>query len=356
MISIKDIKEMINEVTFSLRDLCNSVNINKWSLFKPVNSDSRVPLTDDDYKEINFGYENYTSLTGPNLARRNILWEYTPRTAPYRLSDFSNYDNYSKFIDFINNGTTEIYLNGWIRCSFTGDIKYIVNNFKAFEDARTSSTSIYLCILMMASTENEEIVNYVYRVCEVNEYDYNDIRFNIGNNVALGKYTIVPVLMNNPQVNNMQNGDFHVFQNQTGQCWLLPKYCEYNIEVIDNGSEYYFDDVYFELSNVYFDYDAYMLSNFEVTSTIVNTSNRTYTISMNVDYSNTTEGNVTLGNHSCTLTSTDTTSTTRITDSNTHETVTDAQLYDGIITVTVNATIRYGTDTQHKNWSVRLES
>lgn len=356
MISVKDIKEILGEVSYSLRDLCRSSHINKWSLFKPVNIDSCVPLTDDDYKEINFGYENYTSLTGPNLARRNSLWEYTTRTAPYRLSDFSNYNHYYKFVDFINDGDAEIYLNGWIRCSFTGDIKYIVNNFKSFEDARTSSTSIYLCILMMASTENDEIVNYVYRISEVNEYDYDDIRFNIGNNVVLGNYTVVPVLMNNPQVNNMQNGDFHIFQNQTGQCWLLPEYCEYDIEVIDGGSEDYFDDVQFELDNVYFDYDAYILSNFAVTSTIVNTSNRTYTISMNVDYSNTTQGTVTLGNHSCTLTSTDTTSTTRITDSNTHETVTDAQLYDGIIAVTVNATIRYGTDTQQRSWSVRLES
>lgn len=352
MISLKEISNVLGETSYCLRDVCCSTNLNKWSLYKPVTFEKKSPLTTEDFDSINYGFVDYEPITTFNRGLRNSLWNYSPITAPYRLSDFKNYNHYYKFIDFINDGDTNINIGGSVRCSFTGDIIYMFEHFDAFKDARTSSTPVYLCILLMGNYPNESI-RYIYRESEIRLYDYDDIRF-YTTGVAEGTYTVVPVLTNNTQVNNMADGDLHVFQNQQGQYWMLPAYCEYNITVTNQSSDF-FDEVYFELDNVWFDYDNYFLTNFAVTSEIVNHGSREYSITMNINYNNTIQGTVTLGSHSCSLDTINTSHTKRITNSNIYETVTDAQLYDGIISVTINASIRSGNTTQTKQWQQILE-
>ena len=349
MISVKDIKEILGEVSYSLRDLCRSSHINKWSLFKPINSDSRTPLTDDDFKDLNFGYENYTATLTFAKDSRSNLWNYSPIHSPYRLSDFKKYNHYYNFINFYNDGDSTINSGGRVMCSFFGDIHYMVNNFDAFKDARTSSTPIYLCILLMNSNSN----GYIYRVSEINNYDDEDIRF-YAVNVPDGNYTVIPVLTYNYQVSQMSDGNITLFQNMNGKYWTFPEYCEFELEIITQ-SEDFFDNVVFNFSNVDYNYNNYNLSNFSVTSEIVNHSADEYNISLTMNYSNTIQGTVVMGTHSCTLNSSISSDTKYITNTNTYETVTDAQLNDGIIPFTINATITCGNISQQKQWAIILE-
>ena len=74
-----------------------------------------------------------------------------------------------------------------------------------------------------------------------------------------------------------------------------------------------------------------------------------------MNYSNTIQGTVVMGTHSCTLNSSISSDTKYITNTNTYETVTDAQLPDGIISLTIDATITSGNISQQKQWAIILE-
>ena len=347
MISLSDINNILGETSYCLRDICQSSNINKWSLYKPVLNDKRTTLTQEDFEDTNFGFNNYNYTIVFDKDSRNTLWTYSPRTSPFRLSDFKNYNHYTKFIDISNDGDSIINLGGQIRCSFIGDINYIVNHFNAL---KTFSDPLYLCILLITGNYNQ---GYVYRVCDIDDYDNDDIRFYAAN-IPVGTYTVIPILTNNSQVNNMQDKTIRGFQNSQGKYFVLPAYCEYTVE-IQNQTIDFFDVIDFNLSNVDFEYDNYWLYNFAVTSEIINHDSREYHISMSIEYSNTLQGNITLGTHSCTLDGSINNDTKYIFNSTQYETVTDAQLYDGIISVSLSASITYGNTTQTKQWTTILE-
>lgn len=72
-----------------------TAKINKWSFYKPVNHENLFSLTDQDFYDVNDGFE-YTEYTSfDDLAidlTNNNVWRYNPITKPFRMGDFRGYD------------------------------------------------------------------------------------------------------------------------------------------------------------------------------------------------------------------------------------------------------------------------
>lgn len=97
MINVTDISKLLNEETLYIDRLCKSSNINKWSFYKPVNSDSLSGLDSSGFYNLNDGFDvsswkASTTIGIKNLIDSSVEWEYIDRQPPYRLGDFRNYD------------------------------------------------------------------------------------------------------------------------------------------------------------------------------------------------------------------------------------------------------------------------
>lgn len=74
----------------------SSAKINKWSFYKPVVHEKLFNLTDQDFYNVNDGFEftEYTSFNdlAVDLTNNNV-WKYNPPTQLNRIGDFRGYDS-----------------------------------------------------------------------------------------------------------------------------------------------------------------------------------------------------------------------------------------------------------------------
>ena len=84
-----------------LATCCQSSKINPWSFNKPINNAKMTSLTTQDYYDANDGFFLFTFSTPQQMLYElqhplaSNIWKYTARTAPFRLTDFNNYDHYT---------------------------------------------------------------------------------------------------------------------------------------------------------------------------------------------------------------------------------------------------------------------
>ena len=99
-IKISDVKTALGETTNSLKSLCTSDKINKWSLWKPIQYNSSITESIIYQKNGGFTFPKYSSveeLTDTYLdSSSDITWTYNKPTSNYRLGDFRNYDHSAK--------------------------------------------------------------------------------------------------------------------------------------------------------------------------------------------------------------------------------------------------------------------
>lgn len=96
-ISTTKVANELGVSTHNVGELCTSSNINKWSLHKPVSRAVDHGLTEDDWKDVNYGFNIIQYTNWGNFRNASTKeWGYIRPTgtavSPYRLGDFRGYD------------------------------------------------------------------------------------------------------------------------------------------------------------------------------------------------------------------------------------------------------------------------
>lgn len=189
MISISQVKNILNASTNKLSELCTYNAINKWSFKKPLDI-NKNKIDDADIYKADCGFD-LNSITTTKIAEvinnaSKFTWAYKRPTCCYRLGDFDGY-NHNELQWFsceFNNGTTSITQSTAynITISFNGDMSRItqLSTFKTLD----------FCLLLWGADTK------LYK-CATME-DMQDLsKVSITANVLYpGVYSIVPVLTN----------------------------------------------------------------------------------------------------------------------------------------------------------------
>lgn len=104
MITISQVATLLGENTRSLKALCTSTKINKWSVRKPIAHSKVADLTDAEVLAADAGMVFGNAALTPYYSAESLLaalkkgkkWTYTPPSGaypnqPWRLGDFRGY-------------------------------------------------------------------------------------------------------------------------------------------------------------------------------------------------------------------------------------------------------------------------
>ena len=131
-VKFSDVKTALGEETNSLKGLCTSNKINKWSLWKPIQKSSNINSVTDIYNS-NCGFDIVEVKNG-TISRNTISiedWEYAKPTSNFRLGDFRNY-NHSNTHWF--NFSAELNSNNQIELKFNSVFPDFLNNLPKLKD------------------------------------------------------------------------------------------------------------------------------------------------------------------------------------------------------------------------------
>lgn len=160
MISISQVKKILNASTNKLSELCTHNAINKWSFKKPLNI-NKNKIDDIDIYQADCGFD-FDSITTTKIAEvinnaGRFTWAYMRPKNCYRLGDFDGY-NHNELPWFsceFQNGTTTITQSTAynLTISFTGDMSKItqLSTFKTLDFCLLlwgSETKLYKCASM----------------------------------------------------------------------------------------------------------------------------------------------------------------------------------------------------------------
>lgn len=162
-VSVIDVFNVLGENTLDVGSLCSSSKINPWSKCKPVKLANCVEVAriakgsgwykgDDGFCGFNLS-NNMIEATETNINNIDQLynekWTYNPPTggmsAPYRLSDFENYNHNAKFpLDSIQISATETQsVNGVVSDSYDLNIHFNSTIVDGSLDLTDITPSIY---------------------------------------------------------------------------------------------------------------------------------------------------------------------------------------------------------------------
>lgn len=189
MITISQVKKILNANTTKLSELCTHESINKWSYKKPLDINKNKIDDADIYKaDCGFDFNNITTTKIAEVINNagKFTWVYKRPKNCYRLGDFDGY-NHSEAPWFqceFQNGTTSITQSTAynLTISFTGDMSRItqLSTFKTLDFCLLlwgAETKLYKCTTM------------------VDMMDLTKVRIT-ANVLYPGSYSIVPVLTN----------------------------------------------------------------------------------------------------------------------------------------------------------------
>ena len=369
MTSLKNIRNILSEITWSLGLMCKSNKINKWSFRKPINSDKVTKLTDSELYDINDGFRLYTFNTPQRMLyelqheNASNIWEYIERTEPYRLGDFDDYNHYAArlcnfSIENNNSGSTNTNIRFY--CS---DILDIIQHWKYFEGVRSYVDFVFL-IYEYGKEYNESGSQgvYVYKIKSIADYD-GDGNFNlvIPSLLTQGQYEVR--LCCSTATSGLADEECILVtgvSNLNGLWYALPHHTKNVISVVSSsgggGSTDYFNYVDISFPSSSYDYSNNIISNLSFTNYVVITACE-YEINYYADYyyDNVVGGAVKIGSAQRTLSEVDMPwATININYNNNINTVTDANLDDGIsiraeIYITINGSIQHKSITQRVN-------
>ena len=189
MITISQVKKILNADTTKLSELCTYESINKWSFKKPLDINKNKIDDADIYKaDCGFYFNNITTTKIAEVINNagKFKWVYKRPKNCYRLGDFDGY-NHSELPWFaceFNNGTTSITQSTAynLTISFNGDMSRItqLSTFKTLD----------FCLLLWG-TETK-----LYKCCQIEDMqDLTKVSIT-ANLLYAGSYSIVPVLTN----------------------------------------------------------------------------------------------------------------------------------------------------------------
>lgn len=303
MVSLINISNQIGEIA-DLYTCCRSNKINPNSFKKPINNASLTELDIQDYYDANDGFTLFTfntpqrmiyELQHPNASN---IWKYEARTAPYRLTDFENYNHYATPLCNLtfetDNGGTP---GSSLRLSCT-DFTNIIQHWQYFEGVRS-----YVYIVLLFYTYGTEFdqsdmqsVN-VYYIGSMVDYDGDgNLNFRIPSGLSNGQYEIRLAMTTVPgeagdvrtcNVNNPMNGTWYA----------MPESCKQVFTVNSGGggsgggsggggstSTDYYNYLEIDFYNAQYEYNALQLGNISFTNYIVLNSATNKTFEVYVEY------------------------------------------------------------------------
>lgn len=370
MISIKDIKNTLSEWTFNLGSLCRSSRVNRWSFFKPVSSSKMTQLTTQDYFDLDDGfhiqsyfqpYEMLCDLQDP----QTNLWTYDTRTAPYRLSDFSEYNHYAVpmfELSFINMNTGAA--GDTLQIAMTGDLQSVVNNWASY---RTYAVNCDVVLLIYSQgTEYDGTARGVgiYKVCQWLDYDGERIPFHIPQGLSVGDYTLVPCITT---ATGRMSAQEYQWYNPNGDpltgMWLpLPPHSKLNFSVVQTSPSHIDFYQLFNFSQVeavdftYTDYN-YELRDISFTNYVIYSpynSTRQFGVSIEYWYNNCATP-VMLGSAYRTFSADNIVEQISINYRDTITVITGARLDEGIMSIEQRITIYSLGESQSKTYTISAE-
>ena len=377
MTSLKNIRNILSEITWSLGLMCKSNKINKWSFRKPVNSDKLTKLTDFELYNINDGFELYTFNTPQamlyELQHENVsrIWEYTERTEPYRLGDFEGYNhNAARLCDLTieNNNSGGAGASIKFRCS---DILDIINNWKYFEGVRSYVDFVFLIYKYGTEYNADESQGvYVYKIKSIVDYD-EDGKFNLVIPKILPQTQYEIRLCCSTATSGLDDKECILVNDNSalsGVWYALPPHTKNFISVNGSGggggaggggaSTDYFNYVDISFPRASYNYADNVISDLSFTNYVIITACK-YEIDYYAEYyyDNVANGSIKLGSAQRTLSESDIPyASIDINYNNNIHTITDANLDDGIsirseIYITINGTRQHKSITQRINKS-----
>lgn len=373
MTSLKNIRNILSEITWSLGLMCKSNKINKWSFRKPVNSDKLTKLTDSELYNINDGFRLYTFNTPQamlyELQHENVsrIWEYTDRTEPYRLGDFEGYNhNAARLCDLTieNNNSGGAGTSIKFQCS---DILDIINHWKYFEGVRSYVDFVFL--IYKYGTEYNAGGSqgvYVYKIKSIVDYD-EDGKFNLVIPEILQQTQYEIRLCCSTATSGLDDKECILVNDSStlsGVWYALPPHTKNFISVNGSGSgggaasTDYFNYVDISFPRASYNYDNNVISNLSFTNYVIITACK-YEINYYAEYyyDNVANGSIKLGSAQRTLSESDIPyASIDINYNNNIHTITDANLDDGIsirseIYITINGERQHKSITQRINKS-----
>lgn len=370
MASLKNIRNILSEITWSLGLMCKSNKINKWSFRKPINSDKVTKLTDSELYDINDGFRLYTFNTPQRMLyelqheNASNIWEYIERTEPYRLGDFDDYNHSAtRLCNFSieNNNSGSANTNIRFYCS---DILDMIQHWKYFEGVRSYVDFVFL-IYEYGKEYNASGSQgvYVYKIKSIADYD-GDGNFNlrIPSLLSQGQYEIR--LCCSTATSGLSDGECVLItddSNLNGLWYALPHHTKNVISVVssggggESGGTDYFNYVDISFPRSSYDYANNTISNLSFTNYVAITACE-YEINYYADYyyDNVVGGVIRIGSAQRTLSEVDMPwATININYNNSINTVSDANLDDGI-SIRAEIYITINGSTQHKSITQRV--
>lgn len=217
-VSIDDVASALGHGSYDLGTLCQSDKINKWSRRKPIQVNQVTELTEAQWKSNNYGYTiptYYSRNETWNAFKSGEGWGYNKPTSFFRLTDFEEYNAYSKSPFEVTLEETTVSIGSSVRFNMDG-----------IDDIRTwgyfagfSGTNLQLGIMcsnggyfqITGVTPTFDDVDWSKIFCTI-----DSANFSAGNT-----YAFCPVITT---YTTTQQTWVYPGDTQSGTWWLLPVY------------------------------------------------------------------------------------------------------------------------------------
>lgn len=382
MIGISNISQTLGEDSYDLGTLCRSDNINKWSFRKPVNLNKLAPLTNQDFYSVNSGFNLYSYNSPQQLLyeaqnpQLSTLWDYSPRTAPFRLGDFFEYDHYADpmfTLEWVSDSYGPVGTS--LRFSSNSDCYTFVKRW-AYFDGVHSYVDFVLLIYQAGTQYNQsgsQGVGILKLASGIDLDAGNDsLHFRIPSGLSTGLYEMR--LCFSTATSGWMDGEYQWYNPNSnplyGFWYALPEHSKLSFNVNSGGGggggtggtgDDLFQYVDFSFSNLQYDFydpDLWNLSFDNVVSVLASPDGDDSTeiiVHVEYNYTNCVQGTVLLGSESFTLVeSGQAWKTINISHPDNIETIFTASLDNDEISISVSADITIKGKTQNRTWTQRI--
>ena len=377
MISLNEIAATLDAL-HDVTSVCQSPNVNKWSFYKPVNSEKIIQLTDRDIYQSNDGFMLYVfnnpsimiyELQNPNASN---IWSYEDRVAPFRLADFAGY-NHTGGMDFNLSwlNTSEGQAGDSLRLDYNFNIQQFINNWAYFEGVR-SYVDVVLLIYNQGTIFNSDGTTpvWVYKVISMMDFE-DHINLVIPNVLSYGSYEVR--LCFSTATTGWSDGECQRYNESSqllGSWYAMPHQCVTTFTVTSSpgpgpgpgpgpSPTDFFDWVDFDtFPRCSFDYYDPDLANIDIVHSIsIIDTTKDLRVYIEYSYENTIQGEVSWGSYSFPLNEGDLFKTIRIQRPGPIETMVDAHLPDDIISIKIHAVVTNNETqvSQSKTWIQQIE-
>ena len=378
--SIYEIKDTLVEDSYSLKDLCQSDNINYWSFYKPINTDKVDYLKDIDFYNVNDGFRIWGfaspqqmvyALQNPNNTN---IWQYIPRTAPFRLLDFDSYvHNASPMFNIEISNSDTGGPGDLIRMCCNNDILEFIHRWKIFEGNRTNLDVIAL--FYPVGTQYNDTPNkgiHIYKIYNtvISDIDSEKLDLIIPNGLADWQYEIRICI--STEIIGLEVGQYMYYSGNgdpINALWFpLPPHSYVTANFTSSGGGggggggggsivNFLDYVDFSFENLNYNYSEPYLTNlsFNLRTMLQNTRDETVHVSGTLIYENSYRP-VQIGQFSATLNLSDEIyKLFEISYNDVITTMTAGHLDEGIISIRIKAHIEINNIHQYPEWTENVE-